>query len=136
MADMKKMSDYLAECGVFYVATINDGAPAVRPIGFQMCYEDNLYLGIGTHKAVYAQIQATPKICISATKPDGKSWVRIAADVAFDDDPVLVDKAFEAMPFLKPLYEDNGWTMGMFHLVNGEVTYYENLMAPVATETF
>lgn len=134
MADMQKVSDYLAECRTFYVATVNDGAPAVRPIGFQMCYEGKLYLGIGTHKAVYAQIQSTPKISIAATKPDGQSWIRIVSEVEFDDDPALVDKAFEAMPFLKPLYEGNGWTMGIFHLVNGEVTYFENLMAPVETE--
>lgn len=136
MADKKKMSDYLAECGVFYVATVADGAPAVRPIGFQMCYGGELYFGIGTHKAVYAQIQATPKISIAATKPDGKSWIRINGDVVFDDDPALVDAAFEAMPFLKPLYEGNGWTMGVFHLCSGNVTYFENLMAPVETEEF
>lgn len=136
MADKQKMSDYLAECRVFYFATVDDGAPAVRPIGFQMCHEGELYFGIGTHKAVYAQIQATPKVCISGTKPDGSSWIRIKGDVVFDDDPALTDAAFEAMPQLKPLYESNNWTMGIFHLANGSVTYYENLMAPTATEEF
>ena len=38
------------------------------------------------------------------------------------------------MPFLKPLYESNGWTMGVFHLGAGNVTYFENLMAPVESE--
>ena len=136
MADKQKMSDYLAECGVFYFATTEGDAPVVRPIGFQMCHDGELYFGIGTHKAVYAQIKANPKVCIAGTKPDGSSWIRISGEVAFDDDPALVDAAFEAMPQLKPLYESNGWTMGMFHLVNGSVTYYENLMAPAGTETF
>ena len=134
MADKQKMSDYLAECKPFYVATVADGAPVVRPIGFQMCHEGELYFGVGTHKEVYAQIQATPKVSIAGTKPDGKSWIRINADVVLDDDQALVDAAFEAAPFLKPLYEGNGWTMGIFHLANGSVTYYENLMAPVETE--
>ena len=84
MADKQKISDYLKECGVFYFATVADGAPAVRPIGFQMCHEGELYFGIGTHKDVYAQIQATPKVSIAATKPDGKSWIRINGDIAFD----------------------------------------------------
>ena len=136
MADMQKMSDYLAECRTFYVATIDDGAPAVRPIGFQMCYEGNLYLGIGTHKAVYAQIQVTPKISIAATKPDGKSWIRISGTAVCDADPALVDAAFEAAPYLKPLYESNGWEMGVFHLENAKATWVENLMAPVRTEEF
>ena len=136
MADKQKMSDYLKECGVFYMATVADGAPAVRPIGFQMCYNGELYFGIGTHKAVYAQIQATPKVSIAATKPDGTSWIRINGDVVFDDDPALVDAAFEAMPFLKPLYEDNGWTMGIFHLEDATATFIEGFMAPSRTETF
>ena len=130
------MSDYLAECDVFYFATVDGDAPVVRPIGFQMCHDGELYFGIGTHKAVYAQIQATPKLSIAATKPDGQSWIRINGEVVFDDDPALVDAAFEVMPFLKPLYEGNGWTMGVFHLANGTVEYYENLMAPVGTEEF
>ena len=134
MADKQKIIDYLTECGVFYFATVDDGAPVVRPIGFKMLHDGELYFGIGTHKDVYAQIQATPKVCISATKPDRKSWIRINADVAFDADPALGDAAFEAAPNLKPLYESNGWKMGIFHLAGGTVTYYENLMAPVETE--
>ena len=136
MADKQKMSDYLAECGVFYFATVDGDAPVVRPIGFQMCHDGELYFGIGTHKAVFAQLSANPKVCIAGTKPDGTSWIRIAGTVAHDDDPALTDAAFEAMPALKPLYESNGWTMGIFHLVDGTVSYYENLMTPVATEEF
>lgn len=136
MADMQKISDYLAECGVFYVATINGEAPAVRPLGFQMCRDGKLYLGIGTHKDVYAQIEANPTISICATKSDGSSWIRVNAKIAFDSDPALVDAAFEVMPHLKPLYESNGWTMGMMHLETGNVTYYEKAMVPVATEEF
>ena len=136
MADKQKMSEYLGECGVFYFATVDGDAAAVRPIGFQMCKDGELYFGIGTHKAVFAQIKANPKVCIAAAKPDGTSWIRINGEVVFDDDPARVDAAFEVMPQLKPLYESNGWTMGMFHLANGNVTYYENLMAPAATEEF
>ena len=136
MADKQRISEYLAECGVFYFATVDGDAPAVRPIGFQMCYNGELYFGIGTHKDVYAQLTENPNVSIAACKSDGTSWIRIVGKVAKDDDPALVDAAFEAMPMLKPLYEGNGWTMGIFHLVDGKVTYYENLMAPVESEEF
>ena len=136
MADKKKLSEYLAECGIFYFGTVADGAPVIRPLGFQMVCNDELYLGVGTHKDVYAQLTADPNVCICATKPDGTSWVRVSGKAVCDDDPALVDAAFEAMPQLKPLYESNGWTMGVFHLEQGTITYYENLMAPVASEEF
>lgn len=136
MADKQRISEYLAECGVFYFATVDGDKPSVRPIGFQMYHEGELYFGIGTHKAVYAQLTENPNVCISATQPDGTSWIRVSGKVAKDDDPTLTAAAFEAMPMLKPLYENNGWTMGIFHLVDGSVTYFENLMAPVETEEF
>lgn len=136
MADFQKVGEYLAECGVFYFATVEGDAADVRPLGFQMVVDNKLYLGLGTHKNVYAQVKANQKVAISATKADGASWIRIKGTAVFDDDPSLVDKAFEAMPQLKPLYESNGWEMGVFHLENGTVTYYEQLMVPALTEEF
>ena len=134
MADKKKLGDYLGECGVFYFGTAVDNAPVIRPLGFKMVVNDELYLGVGTHKDVYAQLKANPNVYICATKPDGTSWVRVSGKAVCDDDPALIDAAWEAAPHLKPLYENNGWTMGLFHLEQGAVTYYEQLMVPVATE--
>ena len=48
--------------GVFYFATVEDGAPRVRPFGFSMVFEDKLYLGCGTHKAAYAQMMKNPEV--------------------------------------------------------------------------
>ena len=136
MADKQKLSDYLGECGIFYFGTVSGDAPVIRPLGFKMVVDGELYFGVGTHKDVYAQLKANPNVYLCATKPDGKSWVRVSGKAVCDDDPALVDAAWVEAPHLKPLYEDNGWTMGIFHLEQGTVTYVENLMAPVATEEF
>ena len=136
MADKQKLSDYLAECGVFYFGTVLDGAPVMRPLGFQMVCDGELYLGVGTHKDVYAQLKADPNVSICATRPNKTSWVRVSGKAVCDDNSTLVDAAFDAMPQLKPLYEQNGWKMGIFHLEQGKVTYYENLMVPVEVEEF
>ncbi|MBR0404128.1 MAG: pyridoxamine 5'-phosphate oxidase family protein [Eggerthellaceae bacterium] len=136
MADKQKLYDYLGECGIFYFGTVDGDAPVIRPLGFKMLVDGELYFGVGTFKEVYAQLTANPNVYICATKPDGKSWVRVSGKAVCDDDPALTDAAWVASPQLKPLYEDNGWTMGIFHLVEGKVTYVENLMAPVATEEF
>ena len=136
MADKQKLSDYLGECGIFYFGTVVDNAPVIRPLGFQMIRDGELYLGVGTHKDVYAQLKANPNVYICATQPNATSWVRVSGKAVCDDDPALVDAAFEVMPNLKPLYDQNGWTMGIFHLEQGKVTYYENLMVPTLTEEF
>ena len=136
MADKQRMSEYLAECGVFYFGTAVDNAPVLRPLGFQMLHDGELYFGVGTHKDVYAQLTANPNVAVCATKPDGTSWIRISGKAVCDDDPALIEATFARMPEMKPMYEANGWTMGVFHLTEGKVTYYENFMAPVETEEF
>ncbi|MBQ9002490.1 MAG: pyridoxamine 5'-phosphate oxidase family protein [Eggerthellaceae bacterium] len=136
MADMQKIADYLSECGVFYFATIDGDAPVVRPLGFCMARDEKLYLGVGTFKDVYKQIQANPHIYICALKQDGASWIRISAKAVIDNDPALVDACFELIPDMKPVYEENGWEMGIFHLEGGTITYVENVMQPAVTETF
>lgn len=136
MADKKKLSEYLAECSPFYFGTVVDGAPVIRPLGFQMLVDDELYLGVGKFKDVYAQLTANPNVYICATKPSRTEWVRVSGKAVCDDDPALVEAVWQAAPRLKEMYEKNGWEMGVFHLEQGTITYVENTMQPVATEEF
>lgn len=136
MTIQQEICDYLGECGVFYFGTVCDGAPALRPLGFRMCKDGQLYLGVGTHKDVYAQLKANPAVSICATKPDGSNWIRISGTAVCDDDPALAEAAFEVMPQLKPVYESNGWKMGVFHLEQAKATFYEKAMVPVRTVGF
>ena len=135
MADKQKLCDYLTECGVFYFGTVVDNAPVIRPLGMHLIHTGELYFGVGAHKDVYAQLTANPNVYVCATKPDGTSWVRVSGKAVCDDDPALVEAVWETSPHLKPLYENNGWTMGVFHLEQGTVTYCENFMVPIETET-
>ena len=136
MTVQEEISSYLAECGVFYFGTVSGDAPVIRPLGFQMAKDGQLYLGVGTHKDVYAQLKANPNVYICGTKPDGASWIRVAGKAVCDSDPALVDACFAAAPDLKGVYEANGWEMGIFHLENGAITYVEGPMTPVKTVEF
>ena len=136
MSIQQEISDYLRECGVFYFGTVADGAPVIRPLGFQMCINDRLYLGVGTFKNVYQQLIANPNVYICATKPDGANWIRVSGTAVCDDDPALVEAVWELSPQLKPTYDDNGWEMGVFHLENAKATWMENFMVPARTEEF
>lgn len=136
MTVQEEISTYLTECGVFYFGTVDNGAPVIRPIGFQMCKDGQMYFGVGTFKNVYAQIVANPAVYVCATKPDNSGWIRISGTAVLDDDPALLDAAWECMPNMKPVYEANGWEMGMFHLENAKATWIKGFMEPVRTEEF
>ena len=136
MTIQQEVNAYLDECGLFYFATVDGDAPVVRPLGFHMEQDGQLYFGVGTFKAVYAQLSANPNVCVCACKKDGSGWIRVSGKAVRDNDPALVDACFQAFPDLKAVYDQNGWQMGIFHLEDATVTWVEGAMNPVRTETF
>ena len=136
MTIQAEINEYLNDCPMFFFGTVEDDAPVVRPLGFHMEQGGQLYFGVGTFKNVYKQLQANPNVYLAACKSDGSSWIRVAGTAVCDSDPALVDACFATMPDLKPVYEQNGWEMGIFHLENATATWVEGPMTPVRTETF
>ena len=47
---MKETYDFLKECGTFYLATVDDDKPRVRPFGALNIYNDRLYIQTGKIK--------------------------------------------------------------------------------------
>ncbi len=115
MSNIEKVDEFLTEAGVFYLATVNEeNRPKNRPLGFHMLVDEKIYFGVGTFKEVYKQMEKNPYVEISATVMP--RFIRYYGKVVFDNDETLVEKAFEALPEIKGLYEENGWEMGIFHL--------------------
>jgi uncharacterized pyridoxamine 5'-phosphate oxidase family protein len=64
------------------------------------------------------------------------AWIRIRGTAVLDDSKAVSDKAFEANPFLKNLYnEQTGNVMGIFYIKDG---YAEiaNMMGSFESLTF
>ena len=106
--------------GVFFFATVEDGAPRVRPFGFSMVFEDKLYFGCGTHKAAYAQMMKNPEVELCSFH-DG-IFVRVRGRAVIDDRPEVQAAMFEAGPFLKNSYNEQ---TGHYHMC----FYLDNLSA-------
>ena len=53
---MSKSYEFLKECGVFYVLTVNDNMPCGRLFGAVMEYENKLYIATATMKDFYKKI--------------------------------------------------------------------------------
>ena len=113
---MEEVLKFLKENRTFYFATVDNNKPKVRPLGFFMAYEDKLYFGIGKQKQSYQQILANPYIEISTASAKGE-WIRISGKVKIDERKEALEKAFETLPMLKKLYnEETGNTLGVFYL--------------------
>ncbi|MDR1039140.1 MAG: pyridoxamine 5'-phosphate oxidase family protein [Deltaproteobacteria bacterium] len=121
----KEVFTFIQEFKPFYLATIKDLGPKVRPMGFAMEYHGKIYFGIGTHKQVYRQMVDNPLVEIAATGKDG-DWLRLTGLAVFDDDPELYDSAVEVFPMLKEMYPADGPNkMGFYHLKDATALFYD-----------
>lgn len=112
---MKQVFEFLNECGVYYIATIDGDQPRVRPFGTINIFEDKLYIQTGKVKCVSKQIAKNPKIEISAMKGSDK-WIRVQA-VLVEDDRIEARKSMlDKYPQLKSMYSVNDGNTQVFYL--------------------
>jgi uncharacterized pyridoxamine 5'-phosphate oxidase family protein len=117
---MDRILEFLKGNSPFYFATVEGDKPRVRPFGFCMEFRGRLYFGMGRHKASYRQLQSNPNVEVSTTNDKGE-WIRIKGVAVFDDSEEADRAAFEAMPTLRRIYnEETGFKLGLVYLKDGE----------------
>ncbi len=114
---MNEVYEFLKECGVYYLATVEGDQPRVRPFGTIDLFENKLYIQTGKVKAVAQQMIANPKVEISAMAQDGR-WIRIAAEAVLDDDIKAQEHMLEAYPNLKAMYKAGDGNTAVYYLQN------------------
>ena len=122
---MKEVRDFLKECEVYYLATVEGDQPRVRPFGTAEIFEDKLYIQTGKKKNVSKQIQNNPKVEICGFK-DGK-WIRIAGELVRDDRIEAKKYMLDQNPSLRNMYDEND--------DNTEVLYFKNAVATFSSFT-
>ena len=122
---MKEVYEFLKECGVYYLATVDNDKPKVRPFGTAEIFEDKLYIQTGKKKDVYKQILANPNVEICAFK-DGK-WIRIEGKLVPDDRLEAKKDMLDKNPNLRGMYNEND--------DNTIVLYFEHAKATISSFT-
>ena len=114
MSDIEKVDKYLADAGMFFLASIAGDKPKCRPLGLHILDEDKIYFGIGDFKEVYQQLVENPNIEIVASK--GQDILRYYGVAKFEDNAEVLEKAWNLLGDLKGLYDQNGWKMKLFYV--------------------
>ncbi|WP_297039250.1 pyridoxamine 5'-phosphate oxidase family protein [uncultured Dialister sp.] len=76
MDSVKLVLEYLRECEVFYMATVDGMEPRVRPMSGVCEVEGKLCFLLARSSHLYHEITANRHVEISAVHPD-KSWISI-----------------------------------------------------------
>lgn len=130
---MNEVYDFLKNCGVYYLATIEGDRPRVRPFGTIDMFEGKLYIQTGKSKAVAQQMKAQPNIEISAMSQDGR-WIRIAAEAVLDENISAQEHMLDAYPNLKGMYKAGDGNTEVYWLKNGKAQICSFTDAPVEIE--
>lgn len=117
---MKEVYDFLKECGVYYLATIDNDEPKVRPFGTIEIFEDHLYIQTGKKKDVFKQIINNPKVEICAFK--NGEWIRVSGKLVVDDRLEAKKDMLDKNPQLRSMYDENDDNTIVLYFESGKAT--------------
>ena len=129
---MKEVYEFLKNCGTFYIATIDNDKPRVRPFGVVNIFEDKLYIQTGKIKNVSKQIEKNPNVEICCFK-DG-IWLRLEGKLVRDDRREAKVSMLEANPMLKSMYSADDDNTEVLYFENGKGTFYSFVEQPRVVE--
>ena len=117
---MKEVQEFLKSAGVYYLATVDNNKPKVRPFGTAEIFEDHLYIQTGKSKDVYKQILNNPYVELSAFK-DGK-WIRVEGKLISDDRVEAKKDMLDKNPSLRAMYDENDDNTIVLYFESGKAT--------------
>lgn len=129
---MKRVYDFLKEASVYYLATVEENQPRVRPFGTMHLFEGKLYIQTGKIKPVSKQLAENPKCELCAFK-DG-AWLRVAAELVEDDRVEAKKSMLDEYTNLRAMYDENDANTQVLYLKNAVATFSSFTAAPETVE--
>ena len=124
-SNIEDVCKFLKDAGAYYLATVENDQPRVRPFGTAHIFEGKLYIQTGKKKPVSKQLAANPKAEVCAFL--NGTWVRITGKLIEDDRREARVAMLEAYPNLKAMYDpDDG---------NTQVLYFADAVAVFSSFT-
>jgi len=125
---MKEVQEFLKECGVYYLATVDGNEPKVRPFGTAEIFEDHLYIQTGKNKNVFKQIEKNPNVELCAFK-DGR-WIRVSGELIADDRVEAKKDMLDKNPNLRGMYDENDDNTIVLYFKSGKAVISSFTEAP------
>lgn len=125
---MKEVYEFLKNSGTYFLATLDNNKPKVRPFGTIDLFEDKLYIQTGKVKEVSKQMKNNPNIEICAMY--NNSWIRINALAILDDNIKAQEHMLENYPSLKAMYKAGDGNTEVYYLKDAVATIYSFTSEP------
>ena len=129
---MKEVQEFLKEAGVYYLATVENGKPRVRPFGTAEIFEDHLYIQTGKNKDVFKQIQNNNNVELCAFN-NGR-WIRVSGNLIIDDRLEAKKDMLDKNPNLRAMYNENDDNTIVLYFEKAKAVIYSFTEAPKVIE--
>lgn len=126
---MERVYNFIKDAETYYLATVEDDQPRVRPFGTILNYEGKLYIQTGKVKNVSKQIEKNPKVEICAFK--NGEWIRVAGILVEDDRIEARQAMLDAYPSLQAMYKADDGNTVVYYLKDATATISSFTSAPV-----
>ena len=129
---MQEILEFLHNCQTYYLATVDNGQPHVRPFGTAEEFEGKLYIQTGKKKDCFKQLLENPKAEICAYK-DGV-WLRISGELIPDDRIEAKKDMLDKNPSLRSMYDENDDNTIVLYFKDPKATFYSFTDQPRVVE--
>ena len=127
---MNEVYEFIKSCGTYFLATVDDYQPRVRPFGTVNIFDGKLYIQTGKSKNVSKQIQKNPKVGLCCFDGKTGSWLRLAGELVRDDRREAKADMLEHYPDLKKMYSPDDDNTEVLYFKNGTATISSFTAAP------
>ena len=127
--NIKEVLDFLKDAGTYYLATVDNDQPRVRPFGTATLFEDNIYMLTAKAKNVSKQIENNSKFEISAMDQAGR-WIRVSGKLVADNRVEAQKALLEDYPHLRAMYTEGDENTNALYMDIEDATIYSFTDAP------
>lgn len=115
---MNEAYAFIKECGVYFLATVSEGLPKLRPFSTIYLDKDRLYILTNKEKEVFDQIKENPNVEIVGINKD--KWVRLLGTLVIDSNNDVMNKMIQQ--FDKVEEDENNV---LLYFEDGVITFYD-----------
>ena len=117
---MQKTYQFIKDAEHYFIATVENDQPRVRPFGTIHIFEGKLYIQMGRKKKVAQQILANGKVEICAMK--GDEWIRVSGVLVDDNRREPKASMLDEYESLKSMYSADDDNTMVLYFQPGTVT--------------
>ena len=121
MNKLEKIYNFLNDAQTYYLATVDNDQPRVRPFGTILLFENKLYIQTGKNKDVSKQILNNNKVEICAFL--NGDWLRLEGILEEDSRREVKKVMLDKYPSLRAMYNEDDNNTEVFYFKSGIATF-------------